>query len=83
MNDAFGYGRRSAVSVAYLDPAGRFTLTGGVWGQDIADGTSSVNGLYRGDVCHDLQHHRDKTMPTLLTSTAMAGRRAFAALTLR
>jgi len=54
MNDAFGYGRRLGGSVAYLDPAGLFTLTGGVWGADIADSTNfnrnnwqaSVRGTY-------------------------------------
>lgn len=37
MNDAFGYGRRLGLSVAYLDPEGHFTLTGGLWGEDIAN----------------------------------------------
>jgi phosphate-selective porin OprO and OprP len=54
MNDAFGYGRRLGLSAAYLDPAGRYTLTAGVWGADINDSTNfnrnnwqaSVRGTY-------------------------------------
>jgi phosphate-selective porin OprO and OprP len=53
MNDAFGYGRRLGLSVAYLDPNGHFTLTGGLWGEDIANTNvartgwqASVRGTY-------------------------------------
>jgi phosphate-selective porin OprO and OprP len=37
MNDAFNYGRRLGASVAYIDKSGRFTLTGGLYGEDIAN----------------------------------------------
>jgi phosphate-selective porin OprO and OprP len=37
MVDAFGYGRRLGASLAYLDPNGKFTLTGGLFGEDIAN----------------------------------------------
>lgn len=51
--DAFGYGRRLGASVAYLDPAGQYSLTAGIWGQDIASTAfnrtgwqASVRGVY-------------------------------------
>lgn len=51
--DAFGYGRRLGASIAYLDPAGQYSLTAGVWGQDIASTAfnrtgwqASVRGTY-------------------------------------
>jgi phosphate-selective porin OprO and OprP len=37
MNDAFNYGRRLGASVAYIDKSGRFTLTGGLYSEDIAN----------------------------------------------
>ncbi len=37
MVDAFGYGRRLGASLAYIDPNGKFTLTGGLYGEDIAN----------------------------------------------
>jgi len=43
--DAFGYGRRLGLSAAYLDPVGKFTLTAGVWGQDIADNNIPTSGV--------------------------------------
>ncbi len=33
--DAFGYNRRLGASLAYVDPADRFSLTAGVWSQEI------------------------------------------------
>ncbi len=37
MTDAFGYGRRLGGSLAYLDPDNKFTLTAGIYGEDIAN----------------------------------------------
>jgi phosphate-selective porin OprO/OprP len=65
MNDAFGYGRRLGGSVAYLDPAGRYTLTAGVYGgNEIVDSTNfnrnawqaSVRGTYS-PMIGDIQAH--------------------------
>ncbi len=53
MVDAFGYSRRLGASLAYLDPGNKFTLTAGLYGEDIANTNvartgwqASVRGTY-------------------------------------
>jgi phosphate-selective porin OprO/OprP len=77
--DAFGYGRRLGLSAAYLDPAGQFTLTAGVWGQDIADNnipTSTVNActtVTSGTTCTTTPVNNPGSNPSLTANFRRTG----------
>jgi phosphate-selective porin OprO and OprP len=63
MTDAFGYGRRVGASLAFIDPNGQFTLTGGLYGEDIANTNvartgwqASVRGTYSPFIANGQAH---------------------------